>query len=517
MRAAWQWGLLAVASVAIVIVLWEFSQHNYLLYHSLAELATIGVAAAIFAIGWNTRGFARSTLLLVLAVGYLSAGFIDILHTLAYRGMGVFPGVGANLPTQFWIAARGVESITLLLAANLLVTRLTVRPLWLGLAYLLATTLLVLAITPWGIFPDCYNEAAGRLTPFKIDSEYVIIFLLATAGVLFWHGRRLLDRRVLLFLIVAVAAKVLSEYSFTLYDDVYGTFNFIGHIFKLASTVAIYFALVQGSLMTPYQTIFRELVHSQDELRKQLDERQHIEQEREILTHTISHDLRAPLTIVQGHGQLLEGMLGEEEIDREMARHGVEAILRGARRMNVMIQDLVDVARLEGGKLELNLRPVSLADFTADLLTRAQQGVIDRARIHTDISPDLPPVLADPDRLERILLNLLTNAQKYSPADAPVDVRARQEGQAVLIAVRDQGQGIDPEDLPHIFERFYRPRRGRKAEGVGLGLYITRMLVEAHGGRIQVESTPDQGSTFSFTLPLAWHPEIKLIDKKDER
>ena len=125
------------------------------------------------------------------------------------------------------------------------------------------------------------------------------------------------------------------------------------------------------------------------------------------------------------------------------------------------------------------------------------------ARIVTDISPDLPPVAADYDRLERIILNLLSNALKYSPDGSPVTIRAHRQENTIVIAIADQGSGIPPEEQAHIFDRFYRVKAERKAEGIGLGLYITRLLVEAHGGRIWVESQPGQGSVFSFTLPIA--------------
>jgi two-component system phosphate regulon sensor histidine kinase PhoR len=111
--------------------------------------------------------------------------------------------------------------------------------------------------------------------------------------------------------------------------------------------------------------------------------------------------------------------------------------------------------------------------------------------------------MADPSRLERILTNLISNALKYSPPEAEVVVRAERVDSCLQVSVVDRGIGIAPEDLPHLFERFYRTRGSRKAEGLGLGLYITRMLVEAHGGRIWAESELGKGSTFSFTLPLA--------------
>ncbi len=179
----------------------------------------------------------------------------------------------------------------------------------------------------------------------------------------------------------------------------------------------------------------------------------------------------------------------------------MEAIIRSAKRMNVMIADLVDAARLEGGKLHLTTQPVQLADYLADLLKRSQT-FIDVTRIHAEISADLPQVNADYDRLERIFMNLLTNALKYSPKESPVMISARREENTILISVQDYGQGIAAEDIPHLFERFYRTQRARGTEGIGLGLYITRMLVEAHGGELTVESAPGKGSIFSFSLPV---------------
>jgi len=176
------------------------------------------------------------------------------------------------------------------------------------------------------------------------------------------------------------------------------------------------------------------------------------------------------------------------------------AIITSARRMNAMIQDLVDLTRLEAGQVRLARQPVELQSFIWDLLERSKP-VMDVRRIRLEIPADLPAVSADPGRLERILTNLLTNALKYSPPDTEVIVRAVRTDEEIQVSVTDRGVGIAPEDLPHIFERFYRARGVRKVEGLGLGLYITKMLVEAHGGRIWVESELGRGSTFYFTLP----------------
>jgi two-component system phosphate regulon sensor histidine kinase PhoR len=125
-------------------------------------------------------------------------------------------------------------------------------------------------------------------------------------------------------------------------------------------------------------------------------------------------------------------------------------------------------------------------------------------RAKVDIQADLPPISADPDRLERVLLNLLSNALKYSTPGTEVRITARAVDGAVAISVSDHGPGISPDDLPHLFERFYRVKATQRKEGVGLGLFIAKTLVEAHGGHISVESEPGKGSTFTFEIPV-WH------------
>ncbi len=229
-----------------------------------------------------------------------------------------------------------------------------------------------------------------------------------------------------------------------------------------------------------------------------------LQKNQELYTHTISHDLRTPLTVIHGHAQLLEKLLRGRDLPSEVGMH-TEAILQASARMGALIEDLVDAARLEGGQLRLERERIDFASFLADLLRSSAPG-LEVERIVADIPTELPPLAADPHRLERVLTNLLTNALKYSPAGSPVEIRTRPADGEVEISVTDHGQGLEPEDQRHIFERFYRPKSGRKEGGVGLGLFIARMLVEAHGGRIAVSSVPGRGSTFTFTLPV-WRPE----------
>jgi PAS domain S-box-containing protein len=225
-----------------------------------------------------------------------------------------------------------------------------------------------------------------------------------------------------------------------------------------------------------------------------------LQEQQRIFLHMVSHDLRSPMAVINGHAALLVDMLSEVTETPPAMLYSLAAIQRGIRRMDVMIDDLVDAARLEGRQYRLNRQPVHLDAFFADLLDRSKTA-FDAARIDLAFPPALPAVSADHDRLERIAINLLSNALKYSAPGTPINVSAEHRDATVVISVTDQGQGIMPEELPKLFQRFYRAAN-RKAEGIGLGLYITRLLVEAHGGRIWVDSQPGQGSTFAFSLPI---------------
>lgn len=224
-----------------------------------------------------------------------------------------------------------------------------------------------------------------------------------------------------------------------------------------------------------------------------------LQEQMRTMLQVVSHDLRSPLTVIHGHIGLLRDALAARNLNGEF-QGSVDAIARSEQRMNMMIEDLVDVARVEGGQLRLNLQPVNLQAFVDDLLARlAATMPVDRVVV--DFLAAYPAVCADYNRLDRIVTNLLSNALKYS--DGPVQVTAAPQDGQVMVCVTDYGRGISPDDMPHLFERFYRAQGERKAEGIGLGLYITKLLVEAHGGRIWVESELGKGSTFSFTLPVA--------------
>ncbi len=264
-----------------------------------------------------------------------------------------------------------------------------------------------------------------------------------------------------------------------------------------------------------------QLEAANKELEREIVERKKAEVERERLLEQlrktneqledfirmISHDLRNPLAIVQGQAQLIQRYTSNADLVQKSA----DSILTSSRRMNAMIQDLIESARFESGRLRLNMHAVSLGWFVTDLLERSQ-GVVGVERVRVDVPSDLPEVRVDSDRLDRIMANLISNALKYSLPGSDVLVKAEKVDGEAELSVADEGVGIDSEDLPHIFDRFYRAKGSSRTDGLGLGLYITKMLVEAHGGRIWAESEPGKGSVFTFTLPIATEGDSECLE-----
>jgi signal transduction histidine kinase len=223
-----------------------------------------------------------------------------------------------------------------------------------------------------------------------------------------------------------------------------------------------------------------------------------LEQARDDLVRMISHDLRTPLNAVYTQAHLLS----RAPQDTAKVIERASSIVRSCERMSAMIQDLVETALLEAGQLELIPSQVDLAALVPELLARVHGG-IPAERVQLTIVPGLPQAWLDPPRFERVLVNLLSNALKYSPPQSQVALELGPADGGVVVSVADRGVGIAPEDLGKVFERFYRARSARRPEGLGLGLYISRLLVEAHGGRIEVESQLGQGSVFRVFLPAA--------------
>ncbi len=218
----------------------------------------------------------------------------------------------------------------------------------------------------------------------------------------------------------------------------------------------------------------------------------------------VSHELRTPLTYLQGYAEaILDGLAASREEEEKY----LSIILDETLRLRRLVNDLLDLALIEAGQLALDKEAVAMQELIEQVREKLLPLATDKGVKLVTVQPEkLPPVWGNPDRLQQILINLLNNALRYTPAGGTITVETAWAGAEVLtVSVRDTGTGIAPSDLPYIFERFYKKEkaRTRSSAGTGIGLAIVKGLVEAHGGEIKVTSQLGQGTTFTLTLPLA--------------
>jgi signal transduction histidine kinase len=217
-----------------------------------------------------------------------------------------------------------------------------------------------------------------------------------------------------------------------------------------------------------------------------------------------THDLRSPLTVISGVISFFtSGRLGELSPEQ---KNMVAMMERNTQSLIELVNDLLDASKLESGTMRLDITSIELPSLLDELRETMEPLAKEKEIVLKEsIAPGLPPVAADRTKLRRILVNLLSNALKFTPKRGEVEVRAEMEGDHVRMAVADTGVGIAPEDLERLFDKYEqaRSRATRGEKGTGLGLYITRQLVELHGGRIEAQSEVGRGSTFSFTLPVS--------------
>ena len=243
-----------------------------------------------------------------------------------------------------------------------------------------------------------------------------------------------------------------------------------------------------GELAASFNQMSADLARARDQRRQ--------------MTADIAHDLRTPLSVILGHAEALrDGVIAPSHAELDL-------IHDEATRLNRLVDDLRTLSLAEAGELTMTRRKVNprtlLDRAAAAQAPRAQQ---QKVSLHTDIAPNVPEVEVDPDRMTQVLGNLLDNALRYTPAGGSITLSAvvNPAARGVRLSVRDTGPGIAPDDLPHVFDRFYRADKSRQRDrgGSGLGLAIAKSIVESHGGRIGVESTPGESTTFIAELPEA--------------
>jgi signal transduction histidine kinase len=229
----------------------------------------------------------------------------------------------------------------------------------------------------------------------------------------------------------------------------------------------------------------------------------HLERVRKEFVGNVSHELRTPLTIIKGYSDTL--VEDFEELPVDARRRFLEKIQGNVNRLNLLIEDLLTLSRLESSPERMQREPLSLRELVAEVLEQYEERIDpEKQRIRVDFAPEVDVVPGDRLKLTQTFQNLLDNIMRYASGFTEIMISAckREDGRFVEITVADNGSGIPPGDLPHIFERFYRVDKGRSREtgGTGLGLSIVKHIVQLHGGDIEVESEPGEGTSMRFNL-----------------
>ncbi len=519
--------ILIVLAAAVGLYLTSF--HHYLLFHSIVELFSVAIAWGIFALAWNSRHLMHNNYLLLLGIAYLFVGNLDLLHTLSYKGMNVFPGYGPNLPTQLWIASRYVESLSYFIAPLFLGRAFNPR-ITLG-AYILAFALLVLAIFSWDLFPVCYVEGHG-LTTFKIVSEYIICAILAAALGLLLLRRQEFDQAIWRLVAWSLLAMIASEMALTFYVGVYDLSNLIGHYFKVVSFYLIYKAIIATGIVEPFSLVFRDLKQTQealqranDELESQVFERtaslkatnvqllQEIEERRRIevslreseekLRHLTSQIFQAQEQERQRISWELHDDLGQSLIVLKFHLASIRETLssrQGKLRAKLdetllQIRDLIDKVR----RISLNLSPSVLENLGLEAALgqlfrdfSVNQNLKFFVEMET-VSPFLSK--AAQTSVYRIFQETLANISKHAAA-TEVTIQIRQQNNAINFLVADNGHGFDLAEI-----------RTKASGERGMGLASIEERVYMFNGTSEIWSQNGMGTRVSFVLPAENLPD----------
>jgi len=491
-----EWIIESSAGIFFAVILaglYVVSYYNYLLFHSIAETFSIVIGFALFVVAWNTRRVLDNRYFLFIGIAYLFVAFLDLIHLFSYKGVGIFPFNNANLPTQLWIAARYLESISLVAAVFLIGKKVRA-----GITFVsfFAITVLLLISIRLGLFPDCFVEGVG-LTPFKIASEYVICVILGVSLYLLIGQKNQFDRSVLNLLIASITATIISELAFTFYVNVYGISNMIGHYFKILSFYLIYKAVVVTGLVKPYDLMFRNIKEGEDVLRVKTEQLEIANKELESFAYSVSHDLRAPLRAIDGFSSMLLSDIGDQ-LDQE-SRRKFNIIRKNTAKMGQLIDDVLNFSRT--GRTFVSRAGVDMQALVKDVWRELKDG--NPGRNMELVVTALPAAIGDRALVRQVLSNILGNAVKFTRdrEKAVVEVSGSNSGEFSTYCIRDNGAGFDMQYYDRLFEIFRRMHSEKEYEGTGVGLAIAKKIIDKHGGRIWAESKIGEGSIFYFTLP----------------
>nr|MBF0223618.1 hypothetical protein [Desulfobulbaceae bacterium] len=489
-------------------------KHSFLLFHILIELTGVGVAMGIFFIAWNSINRIDNHYTAFIGIFHLFIAFISILHVLAYSGMNVFPGFGADLPTQLWIAGGYFQCLAFL-GAPLFVNRKLNAGLLFWIIFLVSSLTITLIFL--GFFPSCFIEGQG-LTSFKKISEILISIGFIVALLPLWRNRHRFDGSVVKNIFIALIANSLARLAFIFYVSVYGLSNMAGHYLYLVYVYFIYKTIVETGISKPQELLFKKLTSQKEALenfgleleRKVRIRTKELEQlneelirsnkDLEDLAYIVSHDLREPLRGINNFSLLLLEDYGN--ILDEDGRFMLQTLTTLSKRQEEQIISILNYSRVHRKKPVIS--PVDTNEVLKQVLDTLAIFIAEKQVDIRIVSP-LPEITCDREHLAIIFSNLITNAIKYNDkAQRWVEVGELKDGieNSPVLYVRDNGIGIAKKHQDKIFKIFKRLHgRDEFGGGTGAGLAITLKIIEKHHGRMWVESQVGEGTTIFFHIP----------------
>jgi len=476
--------------VIILIPIIVISVFNFLLFHTITELFSIVIAINIFVIGWNSRNFTESTFFIRYGIASFFVACIDLLHTLAYEGMNIFVGYDANLPTQLWILARYMQSISFLIA--LIPYKFERNYITLLLCYAGVTLIMVFLIF-YGYFPDCFIPASG-LTNFKIISEYIIILFLLISIVLLYRQKQDFTREIFLLITYSLTATIISEFAFTLYIDVYGISNIIGHIFKIISFYFIYLGIVRIGLKNPIEALFQQLKQREKSLNQAYKRTNFY---KDLFAHDINN-------IFQNIISSLDLYNMEKSNVKKYHNKIKNQIFRGSN----LIKNVIRLTELENyGK---SLKSININEDITKSVEYIKENYSNK-NIEFEINiPENPLYVKADELITDIFENILINAIKYNQSDPiKININATKINKTnknfVKLEFIDNGIGISPSHRGTIFQGDFE--KSTTSDGLGLGLSLVKKIIELYKGEIfinsRVKGDYEKGTNFVLMIPLS--------------
>lgn len=545
----------ALFCIAAVVALQSVHHYSLMLFHSLAAMFSVTVGFGIFAIAWNARAFLPNDYLKVIGVGYVCSALLDLLHALAYQEINVFPGYDRQLTTQLWVIARYMQVFTLLFAPIFVSRRIDD---WVLMGLYGIATAVSLALVFSGSLPLVVIPGKGH-TWFHTFSVYsTCVGLVISLGVVY-RQRNMFARITFNNIMGSLVLTVISVFLFSFWESKYEYVHSTGYFVKFFAFYLMYRALVVTGLRMPFDLIFRDLKRTEisllkarntleekvrdrttdlrrtnveleneisrrksaeEDLRRHQDQLEQLVRERtaelrsardsaeaankakSIFLANMSHELRTPLNAILGFSTLL----CRDPATPPSQREQLDIINRSGTHLLTLINAVLDMAKIEAGRLQLDSNPFDLRSLVADVISmmhlRAEEKGLRLELVEASPVPRF--IKGDEGRLRQILVNLVGNAVKFTQKGGViVRIGGGQNGtQRLQIEVEDTGVGIAQEDQKRLFQPFVQFTGGGAREGTGLGLAIARQFAELMGGTIGLESTVGVGSVFRVDLPV---------------